>query len=413
MSGMGMSGMSSQDMAVMQQLQNASGSEFNTLFVSQMLSMHEAKLSEYRNKIQSMDPDNKLTIFELSNTYKEDPLVLEYINNLLQLNIIPQPPSSEEADEFLNLCPDITLGNSDLLPIITNWMTILQMRYFSRNVTKATESNIGLFNPVYKFSIPAFNLLPAATLENITLLKQDLTRGVQLEAIRGSQFGRELLILRNLKALADSVQSKGSKNIQETVLHYNALCYRKATMEFYDQYQVKDISWEGKTTKVRHTQPKWRKEEDPIPPVNPTNFYARNLSNRIASEDLSSHNIISMYHVHTNTLQILRGRLVSSTGIQTGPIPNPTQSSIPSSNANRNVKKRKIVKTNQPNPTSRPKLRNLTHTRTRKIPKSNPGVASAPGVPMETGPTPSNFTENLITGKNFQSVRTRTNSIFD
>jgi len=63
MSGMGMSGMSSQDMAVMQQLQNASGSEFNTLFVSQMLSMHESKLSELQTAATSLtDPELKALV---------------------------------------------------------------------------------------------------------------------------------------------------------------------------------------------------------------------------------------------------------------------------------------------------------------------------------------------------------------
>jgi len=63
MSGMGMSGMSSQDMAAMQQLQNASGSEFNTLFVSQMLTMHEAKLSELQTAATTLtDPELKTLV---------------------------------------------------------------------------------------------------------------------------------------------------------------------------------------------------------------------------------------------------------------------------------------------------------------------------------------------------------------
>jgi predicted outer membrane protein len=49
MSGMmGMHDMSATDMAALQALQSATGTEFNNLFVSQMLAMHDAKLTELR-----------------------------------------------------------------------------------------------------------------------------------------------------------------------------------------------------------------------------------------------------------------------------------------------------------------------------------------------------------------------------
>jgi len=63
MSGMGMSGMGGQNMAAMQALQNASGTEFNTLFVSQMLTMHEAKLAELQAASTSLtDPELKTLV---------------------------------------------------------------------------------------------------------------------------------------------------------------------------------------------------------------------------------------------------------------------------------------------------------------------------------------------------------------
>jgi len=57
----GMSGMSSTP--GMQALQNASGAEFNRLFVSQMLSMHEAKLAELQSaSTQITDPQIKMAV---------------------------------------------------------------------------------------------------------------------------------------------------------------------------------------------------------------------------------------------------------------------------------------------------------------------------------------------------------------
>jgi predicted outer membrane protein len=58
-----MNGMGGQDMAAMQSLQNATGTEFNTLFVSQMLTMHEAKLSELQTAATTLtDPELKLLV---------------------------------------------------------------------------------------------------------------------------------------------------------------------------------------------------------------------------------------------------------------------------------------------------------------------------------------------------------------
>lgn len=63
MSGMGMSGMHNDAMAAMQSLQNATGTEFNTQFVSQMLAMHEAKLAELQAAATALtDPDLKLLV---------------------------------------------------------------------------------------------------------------------------------------------------------------------------------------------------------------------------------------------------------------------------------------------------------------------------------------------------------------
>ena len=59
----GVSGMSGSGMAAMQALQNASGAQFNTLFVSQMLSMHDAKLAELESAATSLtDPELKQAV---------------------------------------------------------------------------------------------------------------------------------------------------------------------------------------------------------------------------------------------------------------------------------------------------------------------------------------------------------------
>lgn len=56
-------GMGGQDMATMRALQNASGEAFNTMFVSQMLAMHEAKLAELQTAaVTLLDPELKLLV---------------------------------------------------------------------------------------------------------------------------------------------------------------------------------------------------------------------------------------------------------------------------------------------------------------------------------------------------------------
>jgi predicted outer membrane protein len=64
MSGMqGMSSTPGQGMAAMQQLQNATGTEFNTMFVSQMLQMHEQKLAELESASTTLtDPELKTLV---------------------------------------------------------------------------------------------------------------------------------------------------------------------------------------------------------------------------------------------------------------------------------------------------------------------------------------------------------------
>ena len=50
-------------MAAMQALQNASGAEFNTLFVSQMHTMHQAKLTELQSAVRTItDPQLKMAV---------------------------------------------------------------------------------------------------------------------------------------------------------------------------------------------------------------------------------------------------------------------------------------------------------------------------------------------------------------
>jgi uncharacterized protein (DUF305 family) len=83
MQGMGhMQGMSATNMAAMQALQNATGAQFNSMFVSQMLAMHEAKLTELQAAATTLtDPELKLAVTKAIPKIRMHRDMLSRINN--------------------------------------------------------------------------------------------------------------------------------------------------------------------------------------------------------------------------------------------------------------------------------------------------------------------------------------------
>ena len=269
------------------------------------------QMEQIKIHLSKVDLEKKLSIHNLLKYYHKDPLVQEYVSILLKSNLMPVILDESKREEILQASPQIHLTNQELLPAMINWMTYMQSTYFTNNIRKATANDIGLFNPKYSFSIPSFNLLPSYFHENIHLLKKDFVNSVQLQAIIGSEFLRELMILRIYNSILEALHKNTIVNgnqLNDLVLFYTYLSHKCSQIEFMHKYNIKDINWAERTTKVKETLPGWRKNPNGSPPTIPINFYAKNLILNINRLDLDPNVLESRFQHQLSKIEELHAQ---------------------------------------------------------------------------------------------------------
>lgn len=289
-------------------------------------------IDRFKADLAALDPSLSLSIHGMADHYKTDPLVQEYVDIILDLQIIPKLPRNPEQENFN---PTIPLPKDTFIPILTNLITYYQSLYFDKNLKAAEENQLGVFNFHTNFKIPSFNLLPMASLASMAALKVQFVKDTQKFARQGSQFTRELLMLRNFKIIQNKLGDDiPLTTLQSHIRHYISVAVMRAHIEFLNSYNYKVTDWSKKKSKVILTEPGWRKQNPSIPPTQPANFYAKNVPSIVRKEDLSAQAVSVIYQQHNQQLRIENGRLV---GLKTHhPPPIPTQHNGPKSGSWRN-----------------------------------------------------------------------------
>jgi hypothetical protein len=243
-----------------------------------------------KDRLEDLDYINDLSALKFIDSYNSDPLVTEYINNLLEYpQCCPIVPSEEKILEYLDFPSTLVPPNELYVLLTTNFFSYFQVSYFKNNVQNATANGKTMFNPKCDFFMPQFPLVPEKVLNDMTRAKTAFVYHIQGYAVDGASFTRELLLLRNIKAIKDFVLSAepGTLDTASHVKHIFSKGYVRAQLEFSNKYNVKNIDWNKREDKVRHTVPFWRKATIPVPPTTAYNKYAVSLSEDIRAGKIS------------------------------------------------------------------------------------------------------------------------------
>lgn len=243
------------------------------------------ELNELKRKVKILDPESLLCIHEYIESYQTDCLVREYTDNLLELEYLPIVPSDEIMKAQLKGEEDLQIPTELSKTLLNNYICALQTRYFHNQTKEATAFSVTLFNPRMNFFFPQFALYPAETMKKMTELKTAFVIHMQDQAWEGSKFPYELLLLRNMKIIKESLKGEDSTISAETLKlkQYSvaAMMYLKATMEIVREYNVKTTDWEHREGKVIHSEPQWRKVSPDVPPEARSNYYANKIKTRV------------------------------------------------------------------------------------------------------------------------------------
>ena len=250
----------------------------------------KSTMADVCEKLKALPYINDISIMNFAKTYKTDPLVTEYADTLLQLpHCCPIMPTEDLLFEHAETQLNFIVPNDLYVHITTNFISYCQLSYFKNNVVNATAEGKTMFNPKCDFFIPQFPLVPEQTLNDMTRAKKALVFHFQDYAVQGAQFTRELLLIRNFKAITSFLTESGitDTDIQCQMKHIFAKGYIRAKLEFVAQYNVKFIDWKKREDKVRHTLPFWRSQTIKVPPIQPFNRFAVSLAENIKASKVS------------------------------------------------------------------------------------------------------------------------------
>jgi len=239
-------------------------------------------------KVFSIDSKKQLNFYEYFDDKDDDPVVSEYLKNLVQLEFVPQLPDlPSENPNFITQCQvksDISTQCRKLItPLL---MSYFQSRNFKDNIEKANQHNKAVANPNMKLFMPAFQFAPKQNLEQVTELKTKFAIEVQELHCKSALFIAEFLLLRAGVLIHDDLKDKVSSEaeLKEETQNHFSIMYLKCLMEFTRKFKIKNTDFETYQTKITHSESKWRKT-DTIPPPLTKNHYATDMMSKISKNE--------------------------------------------------------------------------------------------------------------------------------
>jgi len=276
----------------------------------------ESVVLPVKDQINIIDIHKKLCIYEYLPYIHKDLLVKEYVDVLLETEILPIIPPLKEIEKYVSNNQQTQIPKELSINVIKNFMTFFQKQYHKDNLDDANKKDVQLTNPIIRFSVSSFQLLPLKTHDDITDSKKMLMSLIQGHYAEGSSFTLQLLLIRNIKYIFDVLKERETPDVDFLPTFWNTFCilYMKAKTEFLTKFRMKSFNWDEKESKVQPVLPHWRKE-NLEQPKEPFNFYAKEITSRIENEkeDFSSAYVTKLY---TDVKTRLKN--VKSNGAETG-----------------------------------------------------------------------------------------------
>ncbi len=223
-----------------------------------------------QDQLRKVDPEKKLSIWTMKIEQYEDVIVKEYIRLALKYPL-PQRPSAEHIELNKLKSDDIPIKKETQVEVLNLLHTYFQELYFIQNVREATEREITLFNPLTRFLIPSYAMMPLFYFEKVEELKTALVLAMQTEAIRAKLFNTEL----NLFKVFDLISTDLGDQNKEQLVYVYAVCYEAARKNFKKTFPIKKHDWNKKKGAVHGSLSHWRKEGKPPPPTAPNRYAAK------------------------------------------------------------------------------------------------------------------------------------------
>ncbi len=205
-----------------------------------------------KTRLLEIDPTSQCCAMEYLKDYSTDILVKEFIDAILETEILPCLPDQSQVDQYLQVEPLLELSSQIMQSLINNFMAIFQTKYFMNQVTDATIANVELINPKTDFWMPQYALLPMKIHDRFNNLKRKFSMNYQQNAVLGVKFARELMIARNFMLIQNEVKKLNIADISEAhdqIMFQFVIAMTKSTVEFGLEYNTKNIDWEKRKTK--------------------------------------------------------------------------------------------------------------------------------------------------------------------
>jgi len=214
-----------------------------------------------------------------------DPIVSEIVHFIVENpTFLPIAPDLKSMNKTLSFHPKVNLDNDTLKICMSNMFSYFEVCYFQNNLIKACEHDIALFSPTVGLHIPQFNVLAEFYFTRVTGIKQSMALQIQKITSETIKIQTELFFCRTLKAIIDDLSKKISTRDQiweQHINHFLTVSYCKGKVEVFSVFPAKDIDWKTKQSKVRHTLPYWRKDNNGNTPEQTNNRFTQGIFRQI------------------------------------------------------------------------------------------------------------------------------------
>jgi len=241
-------------------------------------------------KVYNIDGKKELCVYDYFDRKDDDPVVSEYIENLIQLGFViqlPELPTEDNPNKTVHceVGSEISVRCRQLVtPLL---MSYFQTRNFNKNMSSAIEHKKVLANPQMKLFMPAFQFSPLQNLEDVTQLKQMFALKVQELHCKSAEFIAEFLILRAGVIIHNELKEtiNDTAKLKSEVQNHFSVMYLKCLLEFTRKFRGKETNFADYESKLRHSESKWRKTEGAAPPLT-KNHYATDFIRKLEKNEV-------------------------------------------------------------------------------------------------------------------------------
>lgn len=214
--------------------------------------------------------------------YREDPVIKEYISNLVDLNFVPTTPRVNDASLITTPELKCKLPILTVEQVISLLMCFFQTRNFYHNMISATAHGKSVINVNQKPFMPAFQFTPLVNLKKVTDIKTSFAMQLQGVHSESAEFIGEFLVIRAAKLIQTEVKKflTDLDQIKEETQGQLDIIFYRSKMEFVRKFSIKNIDWDKYESKAKHTEPNWRKKNEAVP-TEVQNKYASELIKRV------------------------------------------------------------------------------------------------------------------------------------